>query len=126
MNTRSRNPSDPLWDTEDDDDALRRHREFATMIDSGIFQLDLSGHFVAVNDAMVEMTGYSRQTLLGEHFSVLFSNSDVSYIEREDPPPDAVTTVKIRLYHTQLPKLAELGLVTYDTDEGVVSATDSQ
>lgn len=52
-------------------------------IDDGIYQLDAEGRFVAVNDAVVELTGYAREELLGEHVSVLFDEEDVSAVEQE-------------------------------------------
>ncbi|GAB3035508.1 PAS domain S-box protein [Natronobiforma cellulositropha] len=52
-------------------------------VGDGIYQLDARGRFVAVNDVIVEMTGYSRDDLLGEHVSVVVEAADVKPFERE-------------------------------------------
>ncbi|MFD1586128.1 PAS domain S-box protein [Halorientalis brevis] len=44
----------------------------ANAIRDGVYRLDGDRHVTAVNDALVEVTGYSRRELLGEHVSVLF------------------------------------------------------
>jgi len=56
---------------------------FVDMVDDGIYQLDAEGRFVAVNDAIVELTGYAREELLGEHASVVLVEEDVDRIQHE-------------------------------------------
>ncbi|QLG49399.1 PAS domain-containing sensor histidine kinase [Natrinema halophilum] len=66
-----------------DDVALNRYRTLVETIDDGIYQLDSDGHFVAVTDVIVEMTGYPRDELLGEHVSLVLTDDDIDRIERE-------------------------------------------
>ncbi|SEW30180.1 PAS domain-containing sensor histidine kinase [Natrinema salifodinae] len=67
----------------DDDTALHRYQTLVETIDDGIYHLDREGHFVAVNDVIVETTGYTRDELVGEHVSVLLADADLERIERE-------------------------------------------
>ncbi|NHN47555.1 PAS domain S-box protein [Halostella sp. JP-L12] len=83
MNTGSGSTAGDFWDDPDDDVALGRYRALVDTIDDGVYQLDADGHFVAVNDAVVEMTGYERDELLGEHVSLLLADADVDQIERD-------------------------------------------
>ncbi|AEH37953.1 PAS domain S-box protein [Halopiger xanaduensis] len=84
MHTQSDATDSGFWGGADDDDvALQRFRTLVETIDDGLYQLDAAGRFVAVNDAVVETTGYSRDELLGEHISLLLDDTDVEAIERE-------------------------------------------
>ncbi|OIB59222.1 PAS domain-containing sensor histidine kinase [Natrialba sp. SSL1] len=71
-----------FWGDADDTEALQHYRTLIDTIDDGIYRLDADGRLVAVNDAIVEITGYTRDELLGEHLSVLFGG-DSAMIERE-------------------------------------------
>jgi PAS domain S-box-containing protein len=70
-----------LWGSVDDDAALERYRTLVGAVDDGVYQLDADGNFVAVNDGIVEITGYERADLLGEHVSLILDDDDVSAIE---------------------------------------------
>ncbi|WP_247729087.1 PAS domain S-box protein [Halovivax limisalsi] len=72
-----------FWGTADDTEACRQYRTLVNAVEDGIYQLDAAGRFVAVNDAIVEATGYPRDALLGEHVSRLVAEDDVERIERE-------------------------------------------
>ncbi|WP_408959112.1 PAS domain S-box protein [Natrinema sp. 74] len=71
---------------------LHRYERLVETAGDGMYVLDSTGHFTTVNDALVEMTGYSREGLLGEHASLLFDDDDVdaaadtirSLVERGD------------------------------------------
>ncbi|WP_207592996.1 PAS domain S-box protein [Halomontanus rarus] len=81
MSTRA-GPTDELfWGDVDDDVALRRYRTLVNTIDDGMCQLDPEGYFVAVNDVIVETTGYSREELVGEHVSLVLAADDIERIE---------------------------------------------
>ncbi|WP_225335302.1 PAS domain-containing protein [Halomicrobium urmianum] len=71
-----------FWGDADGAEALQRYQALVTAVDDGIYQLDAGGRFVAVNEAIVEATGYSRDELLGEHVSRLLAPEDVERIER--------------------------------------------
>ncbi|ELY87569.1 multi-sensor signal transduction histidine kinase [Natrialba hulunbeirensis JCM 10989] len=58
---------------------LHRYERLVKTAGDGIFVLDGSGHVMTVNDAFVEMTGYSREWLLGEHISLLFDNQTIEH-----------------------------------------------
>ncbi|TMT86618.1 PAS domain S-box protein [Haloterrigena sp. H1] len=80
---------------ESDSDSLRRCRTLVNAIDDGIFQLNAEGRFVAINDAIVSLTGYPRADLLGEHVSTVVSAPDAKRLEdairtrlEEDVDPD--------------------------------------
>ncbi|AGB36227.1 PAS domain-containing sensor histidine kinase [Natronococcus occultus] len=70
-----------FWRTDDDDAALRQYRTLISAIDDGVYQLDSDGNFVAVNDTIVETTGYEREELLDEHVSLIMADDDVSAVE---------------------------------------------
>ncbi|SFC52182.1 PAS domain S-box-containing protein [Halobiforma haloterrestris] len=82
MSTRSGSSEEAFWGDGDANVALQRYRTLVNTIDDGIYQLDREGHFVAVNDVIVETTGYSRDELLGEHVSLVLADGDIERIER--------------------------------------------
>ncbi|WP_222919781.1 PAS domain S-box protein [Natrinema sp. SYSU A 869] len=83
MSTRADADNAVFWGDVDDDVALNRYRTLVNTIDDGIYQLDADGHFVAVNDVIVETTGYTREQLLGEHISLVLGDDDIDRIKRE-------------------------------------------
>ncbi|WP_226040675.1 PAS domain S-box protein [Natrinema sp. DC36] len=83
MSTRAGADDGAFWGDADDDVALHRYRTLVNTIDDGIYQLDTDGRFVAVNDIIVEATGYTRDELLGEHVSLVLGDDDVERIKRE-------------------------------------------
>ncbi|WP_226023885.1 PAS domain-containing sensor histidine kinase [Halomicrobium salinisoli] len=72
-----------FWADVDGERALDRFRTLVNVVDDGIYQLDPDGRFVAVNDTIVELTGYAREDLLGEHASLVLDDDDIDSIERE-------------------------------------------
>ncbi|WP_226481377.1 PAS domain-containing sensor histidine kinase [Natrinema amylolyticum] len=83
MSTRAGANDGSFWGDADDEVALDRYRTLVNTIDDAIYQLDADGRFVAVNDVIVEETGYTREQLLGEHVSIVLGDGDVDRIERE-------------------------------------------
>ncbi len=83
MSTRAGADEGAFWDDADDGVALERYRTLVNTIDDAIYQLDDEGRFVAVNDVIVETTGYAREDLLGAHVSIVLDDDDVARIERE-------------------------------------------
>ncbi|MDF9747048.1 PAS domain-containing sensor histidine kinase [Natrinema salsiterrestre] len=83
MSTRAGATDEAFWEDADADVALRRYRTLVETLDDGIYQLDADGNFVAVNDELVEIVGYSRDELLGEHVTSVVHEDDVPPIERE-------------------------------------------
>lgn len=73
-----------FWaDNDDDSVAIQRYQTLVNTVDDGIYQLDTTGRFVAVNEIIVEMSGYARNELLGEHVSILLEDDDTDRITRE-------------------------------------------
>ncbi len=62
---------------EQQEQSLHRYERLVETAGDGMYVLDDTGHFMTVNDALVEMTGYSREGLLGEHVSLLFDRDAV-------------------------------------------------
>ncbi len=56
---------------------LHRYERLVETAGDGMYVLDDADHLMTVNDALVAMTGYSREGLLGEHISFLFPENDV-------------------------------------------------
>lgn len=56
---------------------LERHTTILDTVGDAVYQLDLNGNFVAVNDVVVEMTGYSRDELIGESVSLLLDDDGI-------------------------------------------------
>ncbi|MFB6221252.1 MAG: PAS domain S-box protein [Halolamina sp.] len=81
MTERAESSDAAFWGDATGAKALQRYRTLVNTIDDGIYQLDPDARFVAVNDVIVEMTGYDREELLGSHISVLVE--DASLVERE-------------------------------------------
>ncbi|MGM0590042.1 MAG: PAS domain S-box protein [Halobacteriota archaeon] len=50
---------------------LEQYETIVQTVEDGIYVLDENYHFTRVNDAYVEMTGYSRDELLGSHCSLV-------------------------------------------------------
>jgi PAS domain S-box-containing protein len=56
----------------------RRYDTIVNTVRDGIYQFDRDGCFVALNDAVEELTGYDREELLGAHVSTILDEADVS------------------------------------------------
>lgn len=74
---------DKFWGDAAGEHALDRYAAVVDMVDDGICQLDAQGRFVAVNDTIVELTGYSKEELLDEHASLVLGDEDVVRIQSE-------------------------------------------
>lgn len=60
---------------------LARYETIVNTIGEGVYQLDAGGKFVAANDAIVEKTGYDRETLVGSHASIVVDDADAERVE---------------------------------------------
>ncbi|RQG98651.1 PAS domain S-box protein [Natrarchaeobius oligotrophus] len=70
-----------LW-AGDDRTALECYRALASIVDGGIVQLDVDDRIVAIDDSLLDSTGYDRDAILDEHVSRLLSPSDADRFER--------------------------------------------
>ena len=59
-----------------------RYETIVQSVADGLYRLDRDGRFVAVNDPIVEVTGYDRDRLLGAHVSVLLDEETIERVER--------------------------------------------
>lgn len=59
----------------------RSFRTLAENVSESVYQLDADGHFLAVNDAFLEASGYERDALLGEHVSLVVDGPTRSRLE---------------------------------------------
>ncbi|NHN47998.1 PAS domain S-box protein [Halostella sp. JP-L12] len=83
MSDQAGNTQRGFWADATGELALDRYSTIVNMVDDGIYQLDSEGRFVAVNDTIVELTGYSKDELLGEYVSLVLADEDVSRIQHE-------------------------------------------
>ncbi|MFW6376977.1 MAG: PAS domain S-box protein [archaeon] len=69
---------------------LRRYERLVETVGDGMYALDADGHFMTVNNGLVEMTGYTREGLLGEHVSLVVDGRfDDGSDDRNGVPPGA-------------------------------------
>jgi PAS domain S-box-containing protein len=58
--------------------SLRRYERLVETVGDGMYSLDPSGHFMTVNDALLSMTGYSREGILGEPISLILGREEAT------------------------------------------------
>jgi PAS domain S-box-containing protein len=61
---------------------LERYEDVIEAVDDGVYALDDDGRFVLVNEAMTELTGYSREELRGEHTRIIKDPQTVQLAEQ--------------------------------------------
>ncbi|RDI72935.1 PAS domain S-box protein [Halopelagius longus] len=83
MSNRAGGTGSAFWGDGDDGGACERYRTLVNAVDDGIYQLDAEGTVVAANDSLAELTGRTREELLGERASVVFGDGGGSAVERE-------------------------------------------
>ncbi|WP_224448025.1 PAS domain S-box protein [Haloprofundus salilacus] len=83
MSDQAGSAGDRFWGDAADERALDRYAALVNMVNDGIYQLDAEGRFVAVNDTIVELAGYSREELLDEQASLMLDDEDVHRIQSE-------------------------------------------
>ncbi|MFC6975749.1 PAS domain S-box protein [Halomicroarcula sp. GCM10025709] len=63
------------------EDELERYEDIIEAVDDGVYALDDEGSFEFVNEAMLDLTGYSEEALLGSHTSVVKTDEVVERAE---------------------------------------------
>ena len=63
------------------EDELERYEDIIEAVDDGVYALDDEGYFEFVNEAMLDLTGYSEEALLGSHTSVIKTDEIVERAE---------------------------------------------
>jgi PAS domain S-box-containing protein len=56
--------------------SLRQYERLVETVGDGMYTLDVDGHFMTVNDTLLSMTGYNREGILGEPWTLLVDQSD--------------------------------------------------
>jgi PAS domain S-box-containing protein len=56
--------------------SLRQYERLVETAGDGMYTLDTDGHFVTVNDTLLSMTGYNREGILGEPWTLLVDTTD--------------------------------------------------
>ncbi|MEY7847625.1 PAS domain S-box protein [Natrarchaeobius sp. A-rgal3] len=83
--------------------ALQRYERLVETAGDGMYVSDDQGHLMTVNDALVEITGYRREGLLGEHVSLLIDDEDVDAGEEtvasllKDDGEETTDTIEVTL-----------------------------
>jgi len=85
-------------------DEFDRHREVIEALDDGVYALDDEGQFIFANEAMVELTGYEVEELLGRHTMLIKDRETVELAESklrellsEDGRDEVGTTFELEL-----------------------------
>jgi len=102
--------------------ALRRYERLVETVGDGMYALDGNGHFMTVNNGLLELTGYTREGLLGEHVSILLDEDDVERrrdtvdrLERsEDAEKEALEISVRRKDGTTVPCENQIALLPHD------------
>ncbi|WP_415383362.1 PAS domain S-box protein [Halosimplex sp. TS25] len=80
MSDQSEETEGGLWEG-GDEETFERCQTLLRTVSDGMYRLDIDGRFVAIDDGLIEMTGYTRGDLLGESVSELLDESAVARIE---------------------------------------------
>ena len=70
-------------DTNGTNQRFNHYRSIVQAMGDGVYTLDTNGYMTAVNDTLVDISGYERDELLGQQVSVLLAGEDV---RRGDTP----------------------------------------
>ncbi|WP_254862236.1 PAS domain-containing sensor histidine kinase [Halovivax gelatinilyticus] len=123
---------------EGETETATHHASLVNAVDDGIYRLDDEGRFVAVNDAIVETAGWTREELLGEHVSIAIEDDDARRLEREirarlESGEDPNTTFSLAIetaWGTSLPSELRFSLLvddgSFEGTVGVVRTVEDQ
>jgi len=86
---------------------LEQYERMVETVGDGIYVLDEDARFVAVNSALCELTGYSREELLGAHATLVTDEENVEVGDRLVREFDADDTGVVRVEETVRTKAGE-------------------
>ncbi|WP_049924091.1 PAS domain S-box protein [Halopiger djelfimassiliensis] len=86
MNERTESPNTNFWGGDTEGSEPGWCRALVETIDEGVFRLDDDDRIVAVDDTLLETTGYRRDEVVGEHVSVLVSEAASEQLEGAGRP----------------------------------------
>ena len=92
--TESADSPAEFWADPSGDAAAERSLDLLNAIGDGLYRLDGEWRFVGINDAVVPLTGYSREALNGEHVSTLLCDADGERVEPAEMPLSRMTEGK--------------------------------
>ncbi|AEH37224.1 PAS domain-containing protein [Halopiger xanaduensis] len=78
----STKPTPTFWADGSENPGSQYYRALVDAVDGGVFQLDAANRLVAVDDALLELTGHDRDAVLDEPVSVLLETDAVPRLER--------------------------------------------
>ncbi|WP_049970338.1 bacterio-opsin activator domain-containing protein [Haladaptatus cibarius] len=99
-----------------------------SVVGDGVYQLDVDGNFLSTNDAMVGLTGYARDELIGSPFSLLFGDEDTARFDAEIEAPlskgDEIRTVAVSVHTADGESVpCELRFSVVQSEDGSVAKT---
>lgn len=105
----------------DPDRRFDRYQSIVQAMGDGVYTLDTNGRMTAVNDTLVELSGYDREELVGEHISMLLSDEDVEHgnrlikeLLRNDTDVGQLRSLLHTVDGRTIPCEARIGLLTHN------------
>ncbi|GAB3677587.1 PAS domain-containing protein [Halopiger thermotolerans] len=82
MNDRAPSTETAFWAAGDERRGSQYYRALVDAVEGGVFQLNAANRLVAIDDALLELTGHDREAVLDEPVSALLETDDVPRFER--------------------------------------------
>ncbi|WP_436347565.1 PAS domain S-box protein [Natronorubrum sp. FCH18a] len=99
MSERTESSEPTFWTAGDDQTTLRSCQALVDTFEGGLFRLDADDRFLAIDDTLLEMTGYARDAVLGERVTLLLSRADAKRFEElVRSRRDDVTSLEITVH----------------------------
>ncbi|QFU82924.1 PAS domain S-box protein [Natronorubrum aibiense] len=83
MSDRTEPSNTAFWAADDSQTEPQWCQTLVETMEGGVFRLDTDGQFVAVDDTLLELTGYAREDLLGNPVTMLLSGIEMTGFERD-------------------------------------------
>ncbi|SEQ41200.1 PAS domain S-box protein [Natrinema salaciae] len=118
MTERVEPPEPAPWCGDDDRAALEWYQTLVGTVSGGVFQLDGDDRIVAIDETLLELTGFTREALYGEHVSLLLGETGVEALDGDSP--GGVTSVESPI------RTATGGTIPCELRFGTVPAVDGR